>query len=59
MKKIITFLKEVYMEMKKVTWPNRKETTNYTLIVIFFSIVTVIFLGGFDIIIRELRDFII
>lgn len=59
MKKVIIFLKEIQLEMKKVTWPNRKETINYALIVIFLSLVTVIFLGGFDIIISELRKLII
>lgn len=33
-KKITRFLKEVKSEMKKVTWPNRKELTSYTVIVI-------------------------
>lgn len=57
--KIIIFLKEVHLEMKKVVWPSKTETINYTLIVIFFSIITIIFLGGFDIIFRELRNLII
>jgi len=46
--KIITFLKEVRLEMKKVNWPTRKETIRYTLIVIGASATVAIFLGGLD-----------
>lgn len=48
--KIITFLKEVRLEMKKVNWPTRKETIKYTLIVIGVSIGVAVFLGGLDVI---------
>jgi len=47
-KKIITFLKEVRLEMKKVNWPTRNETIKYTLIVIGVSLVVAAFLGGLD-----------
>ena len=46
--KIITFFKEVRLEMKKVNWPTRKETIKYTLIVIGVSIAVAVFLGGLD-----------
>lgn len=46
--KIITYLKEVRLETKRINWPTREETIKYTLIVIGFMIVTAIFLGGFD-----------
>jgi len=48
MKKILTFLKETKVELKKVNWPTRKETTKYTLIVIGASLAVAIFLGGLD-----------
>lgn len=47
-KKIVIFLKEVKMEMKKVNWPTKKETIRYTLIVIAISIAVAIYLGGLD-----------
>jgi len=47
-KKIIIFLKEVRLEMKKVNWPTRKETIRYTLIVIGISVAVAAFLGTFD-----------
>ena len=32
------YFKESKQEMKKVVWPSKKETTNYTLAVIFISL---------------------
>ncbi len=46
--KIILFLKDVKVELKKVSWPTKKETIKYTIIVIVISILTAIFLGGID-----------
>jgi preprotein translocase subunit SecE len=46
--KISTFLKEVRLEMKKVNWPSRQETIQYTLIVIGVSVAVAIYLGGLD-----------
>jgi len=46
--KIVSFLKEVRLEMKKVNWPSRQETIQYTLIVIGVSVAVAIYLGGLD-----------
>ncbi len=46
--KIITFLKEVKVELKKVNWPTKNETIKYTLIIIGVSLAVAIFLGGLD-----------
>lgn len=46
--KITEFLKEVRLELKKVTWPTRQETIKYTTAVIVFSLVVAAFLGGLD-----------
>lgn len=54
--KIITFLKEVNLEMKKVNWPTREETIRYTFIVIGVSLAVAIFLGIFDFIFTDLRN---
>lgn len=42
------FLKEVRLELKKVTWPTRQETIRYTTAVIGFSLAVAAFLGGLD-----------
>lgn len=48
MSKLTEYLKGSISEMKKVTWPTKKETKNYTLLVIFVSVAVAIFLGTLD-----------
>lgn len=48
MNKIVNYFKESAEEMKKVTWPTRKETYNYTLLVIAISLGVALFLGLLD-----------
>ena len=46
--KIITFLKEVKLEIRKVNWPSRQQTIRYTVIVLGISAAVAVFLGSFD-----------
>jgi len=46
--KLVTFLKEVKLEIKKVNWPTRQQTIKYTLIVIGISTGVAAFLGTLD-----------
>jgi preprotein translocase subunit SecE len=46
--KALNYVKASIEEMKKVTWPTKKETYNYTLLVIGISIAVALFLGGLD-----------
>lgn len=48
MNKLSAYVKSSYEEMKKVTWPSKKETTNYTILVIVFSLAVALFLGLLD-----------
>ena len=48
--KLTTFLKEVYLETKKVNWPTRQETFRYTLLVIGVSVAVAVFLGAVDLV---------
>jgi len=41
-------LKEAKEELKKVSWPSKKETWQKTLIVISFSLIVALILGLFD-----------
>lgn len=50
--RLVTFLKEVRVEMKKVNWPTREETVKFTLIVVIASAVVALFLGGLDYVFR-------
>lgn len=48
MGKLFGFFKEVYGEMQKVVWPTRKQTLQYTALVIVFSVAMAVFLGAAD-----------
>ena len=45
----IQFLREVKIELKKVTWPTRKQTIGFTVVVIILVIIISFFLGVVDI----------
>ncbi|MFA7208909.1 MAG: preprotein translocase subunit SecE [Parcubacteria group bacterium] len=48
MNKITTFLREARAELMKVNWPNKRQTINYTILVIGISIAGAVFLGSLD-----------
>ena len=57
--RIITFLKEAKLELKKVNWPTRQETLKFTLIVVVISVLVAAFLGGLDVIFSKLLERVI
>lgn len=46
--KLGRYLKESKDELKKVSWPTRKQAINHTLMVILISLGVAIFLGTLD-----------
>lgn len=48
MSKLTDYLKGSIEEMKKVTWPTKKEAKNYTMLVIGISLGVAAFLGVLD-----------
>lgn len=46
--KINIFFKEVYVELKKVSWLTRKEVLRFTLIVLAVTLLVAAVLGGLD-----------
>jgi preprotein translocase subunit SecE len=46
--RLVTFLKEARIELKKVRWPSREETVRYTAAVIVVSAALAAYLGGLD-----------
>lgn len=48
------FFREVKTELKKVTWPSRKQTVSSTGVVLVLVILVSIFLGGVDLILSWL-----
>ncbi len=47
-KKVSTFFRNVVAEMKKVSWPNRREVTTYTIFVLVTVLVVAVTISGFD-----------
>jgi preprotein translocase subunit SecE len=48
MNKLVAYIKASIKEMKKVTWPTKKEAKNYTMLVIGVSLAMAAFLGACD-----------
>lgn len=48
MDKLFNYFRASIIEIRKVTWPTKKETYNYTVLVIVVSLATAVFLGGID-----------
>lgn len=58
-KNIRTWANEVIVEVSKVVWPSKKDTTAMTIFVCFFMIMSGILLGIFDLISGRLIKLII
>jgi len=48
MSRLINYIKGVRAELRHVSWPTRKQTINFTLLVIGTSLAVAAFLGFFD-----------
>ncbi|HNU95945.1 MAG TPA: preprotein translocase subunit SecE [Candidatus Magasanikbacteria bacterium] len=46
--KMIQYFKDSYAEMKKVTWPTKKQTINYSALVIAMSVGMAVFFSVLD-----------
>lgn len=57
-KAALTFARESRMEIRKVVWPTRQETTQTTFIVLAVSVITALVLWGVDGIMVRLVNFI-
>ena len=47
-KRIGRFFKDVYSELKKVTWPSRKNLISYTIAVLVFVAIMMLVIYGID-----------
>jgi len=45
---VATYLREAWTEIKKVSWPSKKETRAYTWLVIGISLIVALYLGALD-----------
>ena len=50
----VTFLQEVWAELKKVHWPTRKETYAATGVVLVIVGLIAVYLGGVDFVLSQL-----
>ena len=46
--KLVNYIKASTEELKKVTWPTKRETYKYSILVIAISLGLAAFLGGLD-----------
>lgn len=58
-KSLIQYIKDAKNEFKKVTWPNKKEVKQHTMLVISISLATAAFLGIADYILTKVLGKII
>ena len=54
MQKILKYLREVKLELAKVSWPSRHDATRMTGIVIASSLAVGLYIGGLDFILTSL-----
>lgn len=50
--KLVNYIGESQKELKKVVWPNKKEVTQHTILVIVISIIVAAFIGISDFILN-------
>ena len=55
--KSLKFLKEVKVEMSKVTWPNWLELKGSTILVIVLSVFFAVYIGIIDLILSQIQRF--
>ena len=48
MKKVVEFLKEAQAELKKVTWPSRREVSRFTFVTIVTVVIMAVFMWAVD-----------
>ena len=58
-KRVRNYLADVWAEMRKVSWVQRKELFTTTLVVIIFSTVLALFIGAVDLIFSRLLGIVL
>jgi preprotein translocase subunit SecE len=58
-KKWPTFFRDVWTELKKVRWPNRKELTGYTIVVLTTVTLITVFFTVIDLGISQIIEMIL
>lgn len=58
-KKLTAYLRDSKEEIKRISWPSRKDITRYSVLVIVLTILTAAFFGGLDIAFNKLIAWLI
>ncbi|MEI7640334.1 MAG: preprotein translocase subunit SecE [bacterium] len=58
MNKLIEFFKVAWLELKKVTWPGRKEILASTLVVMLVGVFFMLYIGLIDFALTKLVKFL-
>ena len=48
MRRLQNYIRDVILELRKVTWPTRDELKGATITVIIFALISTIFVGSVD-----------
>ena len=56
---IISYLKDVRVEVGKVVWPKREEVIRLTLVVFAISIIVGAYVGGLDFVFTKLLEVLV
>lgn len=57
--KLVNFVKEARAELKKVTWPNKKQLISSTIVVIITVAIVAVFLGVVDLVFSRIVTMIL
>jgi preprotein translocase subunit SecE len=57
--KVIQFLKEIRVELGKVTWPNKNELIGSTIVVVVVSLILSLFTGVVDFVLSRLAGLVL
>lgn len=58
MKKLIEFLKAAWVELKKVSWPGKKEIIASTVVVVIVGFLLMLYIGLIDFLLAKAVKFI-
>jgi len=59
MNRLITFFRDVNLELKRVTWPNKEQIISATGVVIVATVIVSAYLGAVDALLSEVLQFVL
>ncbi|WKZ26248.1 MAG: preprotein translocase subunit SecE [Candidatus Paceibacterota bacterium] len=59
MKRVLNYVKDTKGELKHVSWPTRRQTLVFTLVVVAISFFVALFLGLFDYIFAQIIEYLV